>query len=432
MLDLSFIENELLDNRFKGFPGTEPPVRLCDIAERKWNMLQGDVPFPYPVLRRSILERNEHWMREFITRFQVSLCPHGKTTMAPQIFDRQLQAGAWGMTLATVHQVGIAVRAGVKRILIANQVVSRADLRQLVALLNDNPTLDVLFLIDSADGMALCEDAARSFEMRRPFQVLLEIGYKDGRTGCRSAIEAMALARLLAASPHFTLRGIECYEGLLARGNPAEDARQVSSFLSSVRSMAEACDREGLFGGDEILLTAGGSAFFDIVARELVLKEASRPSRTVLRSGCYVTNDSGVYERLFAAIEDRLGKDKGEAPGLAPALEVWSVVQSRPQPDLALLGMGRRDASSDSDLPRPLAWFRPGLHTVPQPVPENWQTVGMNDHHTYLKLPADAPLKVGDMIGSGISHPCTTFDKWQLIAEVDDAYTVVGAIRTFF
>ena len=432
MLELSFIENELLDFHFKGFPATEPPVHMNAIAERGWNVLRGDLPMPLPVLKRSVLDRNERWMREFIARFNVSLSPHGKTTMAPQLFDRQLSAGAWGMTLATVHQVGIAVHAGVRRILIANQVIDPADLHRLVALLNRDETLEILFLVDSMEGMALAAEAAKEGELTRPFQVLLEVGYKGGRTGCRSKDGALTLARALADSPHFTLRGIECYEGLLAKGNPEEDAHHVSAFLGTARDIAEDCDRQGLFEGDEILLTAGGSAFFDIVAREFVLKTASRPVRTVLRSGCYVTNDSGVYERLFAAIENRLGAEKGDAPGLAPALEVWSVVQSRPQPDLALLTMGRRDASADSDLPRPLKWFRPGAHTEPQPAPDSWRTSGMNDQHTYLSLPDDAPLKVGDMICCGISHPCTTFDKWQLIMEVDDAYIVIGAVRTFF
>lgn len=432
MLDLSFIENEVLDFRFKGFPAAETPLSVKEVAGRGWNVLRGDLPLPLPVLRRSILERNERWMRDFIARFNVSLSPHGKTTMAPQLFDRQLSAGAWGMTLATLHQVGIAVHAGVRRVLIANQVITRADLQRLVGLLNRDESLEILFLVDSLDGVALAEKVAQEEGLLRPFQVLLEIGYKGGRTGCRSRDEALTVARTLAASPHFTLRGIECYEGLLARGNPEEDAGLVSVFLNTARAVAESCDREGLFEGDEILLTAGGSAFFDIVAREFVLEGASRPVRTVLRSGCYVTNDSGVYERLFAAIENRLGPARGDAPGLAPALEVWSVVQSRPQADLALLSMGRRDASADSDLPRPLKWFRPGMDSAPQPAPATWRTSGMNDQHTYLSLPDGAPLKVGDMIGCGISHPCTTFDKWQLIMEVDDSYTVIGAVRTFF
>ena len=60
------------------------------------------------------------------------------------------------------------------------------------------------------------------------------------------------------------------------------------------------------------------------------------------------------------------------------------------------------------------------------------RVTGLNDQHAYLELPAASPLKVGDLVGFGISHPCTTFDKWQLIYVVDDDYRIVDAIRTFF
>ena len=56
----------------------------------------------------------------------------------------------------------------------------------------------------------------------------------------------------------------------------------------------------------------------------------------------------------------------------------------------------------------------------------------MNDQHTYLRVPAEADVRVGDLIGSGISHPCTTFDKWRALFTVDDSYRVTGAILTFF
>jgi len=198
-----------------------------------------------------------------------------------------------------------------------------------------------------------------------------------------------------------------------------------------VRELALACDAAGQFAGEAIVLSAGGSAAFDIVARELPTR-LSKPVQTILRSGCYVTHDSGFYARMLDNVKLRSGAQWQSRPGLQPALEVWAQVQSRPEPGLAILTMGKRDASFDIDLPRARWHFRAGRDTLPRPAPEGWQIAAMNDQHAYLHLPAEADLRVGDLIGTGISHPCTTFDKWRVLFTVDDGYRVTGAIRTFF
>ena len=94
--------------------------------------------------------------------------------------------------------------------------------------------------------------------------------------------------------------------------------------------------------------------------------------------------------------------------------------------------MGKRDVGSDAGLPAPLVWFRPGAMDRPEPVPFGHQVTGLNDQHCHVALPRESPLRVGDMVGFGIGHPCTTFDKWQLMMVVDEDYTVIDAIRTFF
>jgi D-serine dehydratase len=76
-------------------------------------------------------------------------------------------------------------------------------------------------------------------------------------------------------------------------------------------------------------------------------------------------------------------------------------------------------------------WARPG-EGKPQKLSDAHKVTGLNDQHCHLALPADSPLAVGDMVSFGISHPCTTFDKWQVLCLVDDEYTVTGAIKTYF
>jgi D-serine dehydratase len=188
-----------------------------------------------------------------------------------------------------------------------------------------------------------------------------------------------------------------------------------------------------LFAGPAIILTAGGSAAFDIVARDLPM-QLSKPVLTILRSGCYVTHDSGFYNRMLEGVKARSGAAWQTRPGLQAALEVWSQVQSCPEPGLAILSMGKRDASFDLEMPIVSKRYRRGADTAPQPVPTSWKIANMNDQHAYLRFSADsdAAPQVGDLIGCGISHPCTTFDKWRALFTVDDDYRVTGAIRTFF
>jgi D-serine dehydratase len=372
-------------------------------------------------------------MRDFAAATGVLLAPHGKTTMAPQIFAQQLAAGAWGMTVANVQQLGVCVRFGVRRVIMANPLLGVQEVRNVIGLQARQPDLEFHFLIDSPAQLAAIEATAAATRPARKLTALIELGVPGGRTGLRTHADALALARAVAASRVVALSGLECYEGLAISGDSARDAETVGALMQRVKALALDCDREGLFAGPAIVLTAGGSAAFDIVARELPVR-LSKPVLTILRSGCYVTHDSGNYMRLLEGVKARSGAAWQERPGLQPALEVWSRVQSVPEPGLAILTMGKRDASYDIELPIPLKRFPARTGTGTEPVPATWTIAAMNDQHAYLRFGADEPdpPEVGDLIGAGISHPCTTFDKWRVLFRVDDDYRVTGAIRTFF
>ncbi|HET9045822.1 MAG TPA: amino acid deaminase [Casimicrobiaceae bacterium] len=432
-MDLTAILSETLDGATKGFPPTAPAISLASVAAQGWNLLAGDLPFPQAVIRASALAHNEAWMRDFTASTGVLLAPHGKTTMSPQIFAQQLDAGAWGITVATVQQLALCVRFGVRRVLMANQLLGAAEVTAVVQLQNSHPDLEFHFLIDSIAQLAAIEAVAARAGASRKLTALVEVGVPGGRTGCRTHEGALAVARAIAASANVSLTGIECYEGLQVTGDSARDAAFVRDLMQRVRAIALACDREGLFAGAAVLLTAGGSAAFDIVARELPM-QLGKPVLTILRSGCYVTHDSGFYDRLLAGVKARSGTQWQTRPGLQPALEVWSQVQSCPEAGLAILTMGKRDASFDIEMPIAAKWYRRGRETAPRHAPSGWTIAAMNDQHAYLRFAAeavDAP-QVGDLVGCGISHPCTTFDKWRALFAVDDDYRVTGAIRTFF
>lgn len=420
---------ERLGPPLKGFPHRHPPVAREAIGTLGWNVLAGDLPLPLAVLRQSALVHNVAWMQAFVRERGIELVPHGKTTMSPQLFRRQLDAGAWGLTLANVTQLGVGVAAGARRVLIANQVFDDEDLAGLQALKAAHAGLRVVFLLDSAAQLALIEAWHGAHADGPPFEVLLEIGVTGGRTGCRGADAALALARAAHASAAVRLVGVECYEGLGARGQTEADAPYAAALMDEVEAIARRLDAEGLFDADEVLMSAGGSAIFDLVAGRL--KPAlGRPVRGLLRSGCYVTHDHGQYRRMLAAVGERCGCSET----LRPALEVWTAVQSRPEPGLAILTAGRRDVSHDLEMPIPFARAARGEHR-PQPVPAGWRVTALNDQHAYLRWDAAdeaaAPV-VGERVGLGISHPCTTFDKWAWMPVVDDDYRVVDAVTTRF
>lgn len=421
-------DDALLGPWLKGYPTAAEPLRRSQLKRQGWCVLDGQLPLPLAVLKQSALTHNLAWMQAFAAERGLALAPHGKTTMSPQLFRRQLDAGAWGITFASVFQLRLGVLAGVQRALIANQVQQAADLAGLARLLAQTAGLRVAFLVDSVAQLRQIE-AWRATQRQAPvFEVLLELGVAGGRTGVRDHADALALARALRSSPAVRLVGVECYEGLGVTGDSAADAASSHALMDRLQALALAADAEGLFEDDEVIVSAGGSALFDLVAARM--KPAlSRPVRGLLRSGCYVTHDHGHYRRLVHTLAQRCGC----ADELQPALEVWTSVQSVPEPGLALLTGGRRDLSFDIELPRPLALARAGqVHTLPDDG--RWRIRGLNDQHAHLRFDdvSDLQPEVGDLVALGISHPCTTFDKWHWMPVVDDDYRVLDAVTMHF
>jgi len=239
-----------LDHRTKGYPVQAPALPLAQVGAQGWHVLDDTLPYPLATLRTSALMHNLQWMQAWAARKGVQLAPHGKTTLSPELFALQLQAGAWGMTVANVHQLRLALAAGAQRCIIANQVLADADLDGLDALLARHGDARVWFLVDSLVQLAMIEDWKRRRASGRRFDVLLELGTPGFRTGCRSHEEALALARGLATSTAVRLGGVECYEGGLATCDSAHDSEAVSALVRRVRALVLAIDAEGLWGDE--------------------------------------------------------------------------------------------------------------------------------------------------------------------------------------
>ncbi len=422
----------LIDGRTKGLPPGCGDLRLSQIDAQGWSLLGQDLPLPAAVLREDALNNNSRWMRDFVRRTGAQLAPHGKTTLSPQLFARQIADGAWGITLSTAHHVKVAQAAGVRRILLANQPVGPAEIAYLLDALRADPGLELLCLVDSVEGVRRLEAAAAARPIGRPLEVLLEVGYSGGRAGCRTLDEALQVGEAVRlAAPHLALRGVEGFEGLHQHLPAEEGAAKVAEFLRAQVEVAQRLDAEGLLDGRPIL-TAGGSSFYDLVMQSFAGARLSQTPLIILRSGCYPTHDAGAYERPFRELRERSATARDIDGRFQNALEVWAYVLSVPEPHRAILGAGRRDFGHDVAMPTPLKVYRPGRDTGPRAAPVGWAVAAVNDQHAHLTSPEAADIAVGDMVALGVSHPCTTFDKWRLILVVDEAYRVTTAVQTFF
>lgn len=422
---LAALLDEPVDWRYKGRPADRRPLTLAELGRDGWNLLHGDLLLPAMVLKESALDHNIALVARYCDEHGVFLAPHGKTTMAPQLFSRQLEAGAWGITAATVAQVSVYRRFGVARIVLANELVERGALRWIADELELDAGFDFYCLADSVRAVEAMTAALRGVELTRPLQVLVEVGVPGGRAGCRTLDEAAAVARAVGDSAALALAGVEGFEGVIGGPDVDETLAAVDDFLERVRELTLELGRGGAFAGrDEIVVTAGGSAYFDRVVAVLGARwELDLPVRVVLRGGCYVTHDSGLYDRL-SPLGEREGDERLQA-----ALEAWGVVLSRPEPDLAIVGLGKRDVPFDVDLPVPLHVARDGSL---READGELIVTALNDQHAFVRVLPGCDLEVGDLVGCGISHPCLAFDRWPLLLLVDDAYTVVGGVRTFF
>jgi D-serine dehydratase len=428
----------LLDGRTKGLPAGLTSVALDDVGRRRWNVLAEDLPLPLAVLKDSSLRHNSAWMRRFREMTGVAIAPHGKTSMSPELYARQLADGAWGITVASVQQLRVCRAAGIERVLLANQLVGRQNVGYVLDELARDPGFDFLALVDSVASVEALAAAAGSRKPGRPLKLLVECGFQGGRTGCRTTADAMAVARAVAAArPHLLLAGVEGYEGAVPAGALEVQEDRIREFVGFMVEVAAAVAKEALVTNQPLILTAGGSAWFDLVSA-LPRTLNGCDTLVVIRSGCYLTHDSDAYARAAARMRQRTPQVLSLGPGLRDALEVWSYVQSLPEPGLAILTMGKRDVSHDLHLPFARLHHRPGPRVRPVPLPEGYEIAALNDQHAFLRVSPEArladgsTLQVGDMIGCAISHPCTTFDKWRFMPIVDDNYNVIEAITTWF
>ncbi|MDJ0396102.1 amino acid deaminase [Rhodococcus sp. G-MC3] len=367
------------------------------------------------------IDHNIAVMAAWAAEAGVKLAPHGKTTMAPVLWKRQLDSGSWAITLATLWQVQLARSFGVERIMLANSGVDPVGLTWLSQELDAHAEFEFYCWADGLGTVQAMDDILSKAGATRQVAVIVELGGEHGRTGARTVEYALEVANAVSASPHLSLAGVGGYEGALSHDRSEAGLASVAEYLGAVGTLHHELESAGLYG-DHAIITAGGSAYQDLVVEHLAPladEDGTRGVATsvVVRSGAYIIHDDGFYSQISPLIPSR-----SDHP-LEAAMHGWARVVSRPEPGLALLDAGKRDLPYDEGLP------------VPQSV--HGEITALNDQHAFLRFPDDDDVvPVGSVVRLGLSHPCTAFDKWRLVPVIDDADSdnprVVDLIHTFF
>ena len=384
------------------------------------NLLAEEVCLPAALLKKTALENNIAWMQRYADARGVSLAPHGKTTMTPWIFQAQQRAGAWGIGVGSAWQASAAMASGVERVLMVNQLVGRANMQAVSRLKAHYRAAEFICCIDSlANARAL---SAFFSERRQTLDVLIELGVAGGRCGCRSVEDAQTLAEAVADLPGLKLRGLELYEGVLHGDDPQP---QVEALLRQAADLA--CRMEHLVEG-EFVLTGAGTVWYDVVCNIWLAAQKPARCRIVIRPGCYIIHDRGIYDIAQKALvaRDPIACDLGG--DLTSALELMAMVQSVPEADRAVVNFGKRDCAFDAGLPQPIARYRNGERLSAEGI----ESVGIMDQHCMLRLAPGSDVQVGDILVFGTSHPCLTFDKWKTLLLVDEQYNVLEELDTLF
>lgn len=427
-------DNPLIDDRIRGFPPGHAPLALDALGRQGWKPFDGNMALPLISLDRQAFAANVDLMMAYVKGQGVEIAPHAKTPMSTAISGALLAAGAWGTTVADIRQAAVLLKAGQRRLLLANEIGGLAAARRLAALLAGYPTAEVHVFVDS---LLLAEALRTAWHERGdlpPLGLLVEFG--AGRAGARSAEAAGAIlgAILAAETPNFRLTGIAAYEGAAATADADETLSRIDGLMQLTADFLPKV-RARIGSERPLLVTAGGSVFFDRVVAGLSAAVMADPDcRMVLRCGAIFFHDHGIYERGLAGLDARGGFRIGEeaasaSEGFRPALRVWAEVLSRPEPGLAICGMGLRDVAIDQGLPRPLALYRNGARLGDFTGAE---VLRLNDQHAFVVLPGASDVAVGDVVEFGISHPCTCLDRHAILYGLDPDHTVTVAYLTSF
>lgn len=393
------------------------------------SLYDGSMALPQITLDWSAVEWNAGVMSRVCRANGVELAPHSKETMCKQVLAEQARHGVWAISVADFAQLRILRGYGHRTFLLVNELAEPNVARALM----QDAEIDVTYVVDSEAGVAILSEAWRDSGKVGPVDVLIEVGFRGGRAGCRTLEQVMDVAAAISDGRGLRLAGIEAYDGIVIdleqfSGSTERDAGMFDTIADQVELISTCLSKlrsDSLLDGPATV-SLGGSMFFDVVL-DLCNEEwrAAHEAIVVLRCGSYIVHDrNGIYDSISP-----LGK-RARSERLQPALKLWAVVLSRPEEDLAIIGFGKQHCPQDDGLPRLHSVMRNGNL---EPL-EGAEIFRLNEQHSYCRLLSREAreLEVGDVVVSDPYHPSLIFQKWPRMVCVDPDYTIVDIAESKF
>ncbi len=315
-----------------------------------------------------VMQRNIAKMAEIIVRQNgKGWRPHTKGQKVPAVAHMELAAGAFGVTCAKLGEAEVMASAGIRDILIANQVVGDDKVARLVSL---REYADVIVAIDSLENAQCIHEAARAKGVR--VRAVIEIDIGMHRAGVQPGTEAEAFAHRVAALDGITLSGVMGWEGHTAgMPDPHQKAEAIKVATGKLVSTVEACRRAGLVMP---IVSCGGTGTYWI--------SAAQPGVTEIQAGGGIFSDV-LYEERFGLRHEH-------------AMTVVTTVTSRPTPTRIICDAGRKTMSADMSAPRPL-------------LPGAVKSVRLSAEHGVVELEQpDSTPRVGDKLEFIVGYSDTT------------------------
>jgi D-serine deaminase-like pyridoxal phosphate-dependent protein len=293
--------------------------------------------------------------------------PHSKTHKTPEIAHMQIAAGAIGVTCAKLGEAEVMAAAGIRDILIANQIVGPIKIDRLVRLADH---ADPIVYADSIENLIELDAAFGNAGKRLPVAIEVDIGMN--RAGVEPGPPVVAFAQEIANRPGLRFLGVAGWESQATTiADPAEKERTVRDAVAALTASARACTAAG---HSVVVVSCGGTGPFPYCAQQ--------PGVTEVQVGGAIFSDMHYLTHYHV--------------DFAPALTVLTTVTSRPTPTRIVVDAGKKSMSGDAAMPAPR-----GIPPV--------SAIKLSAEHTKIELeqPNAAP-RIGDKIELIVGYSDTT------------------------
>lgn len=325
-----------------------------------------EVDTPSLLLDGDALRANIARMAAFFAGRHAKLRPHFKSHKCTTIARLQMEAGAVGVTCAKLGEAEVLADAGIRNILIANEIVGRLKVARLIELAK---RASPMVAVDCPENVLMLSQAAEAAGLR--VGVLVEVDIGMGRCGVEPGQPAVKLARLVTTLPGLKFLGLQGYEGhsvdLRDEGERTDKTRAALKLLIETRRLLE---RSGI---EVAIVSGGGTGTYTITGDCDGVDE--------VQAGSYAAMD-WWYSDI--------------RPEFKQAMSILTTVISRPKPTVAIIDVGRKGVGAEWGSPRVKALRGARIGSF-----------GSEEHATVM-LEDSAGLNVGDHLEIIPSHGCTT------------------------